>query len=339
MMNVRGALRQQQTTRKVRSKTPATAMERQIAAILHTDAVDYSRLMSVDEAGAMRLLSKHRGAIDRTIGQFRGRIANTAGDAVLAVFPSAVDALQCALLFQEHIHIGNAETPPDRQIDFRVGLHVAEVMVRKGDIFGDGVNIAARIQAIAHSGCIALSAAVYEYVRRVLPLNYEDIGLQKLRKIPDQVHVFLLKPDRILVKSSVPSVHRKSEAHLARRFSQICVRALSEATAPYELAPIDFAVLVSLSDAPGSSIGHLSQRTGIEPRRLRSLLMRLLKNSLVVAQSNADEGYHLTAKGEQTVRTLLPVIRDIQGRIMAPLSEVERATLRDLMSRVIIANS
>ena len=170
-------------------------MERQIAAILHTDAVDYSRLMSVDEAGAMRLLSSHRSAIDRTIGQYRGRIANTAGDAVLAAFPSAVDALQCALLLQEHIYSGNSEISLDRRIDFRVGLHVAEVMVRNGDLFGDGVNVAARIQGIAHPGCIALSDAVYEYVRRVLPLNFEDLGPQQLRNIPDQVHVFLLRPD------------------------------------------------------------------------------------------------------------------------------------------------
>jgi class 3 adenylate cyclase/DNA-binding MarR family transcriptional regulator len=319
-------------------KNAATATERQLAAILHTDAVDYSRLMSVDEAGVMRLLSTHRGAIDRAIGQYRGRIANTAGDSVLAAFPSAVDALQCALLFQEHIHLGNSGAPADRRIDFRVGLHVAEVMVRKADMFGDGVNIVARIQSIAVPGCIALSAAVHEYVRRVLPLDFEDLGQQQLRNIPDRVHVYLVRPGRTLMKTFVPSVHRASEAHLARRFHHICVAAISEVIEPYGLVhPMDLAALVSISDAPGSSIDQISQRTGIELRLLRRMLARLSESSLVITR--ADKGQYLSAKGEHTVRALIPIVRDIQGRILAPLSEAERAMLRDLMTRVVTANT
>jgi adenylate cyclase len=320
-----------------RSSAAAT-VERQLVAILHTDAVDYSRLMSVDEAGAMRLLNTHRGAIDRAIGKYRGRIANTAGDSVLAAFPSAVDALQCALLFQEHIHLGNSEAPPERHIDFRVGLHVAEVMVRKADMFGDGVNVVARIQSIAVPGCIALSAAVHEYVRRVLPLDFEDLGQQQLRNIPDPVHVYLVRPGRTLVKAFVPSVHRASEAHLARRFHNICVGAISEVIQPYGLVhPTDLAALVSISDAPGSSNEQISKRTGIEPRLLRRILARLSRNSFVVTR--ADKGQQLSSKGEHTVRALLPIVRDIQGRILAPLSEAERVMLRDLMTRVITSNS
>jgi DNA-binding MarR family transcriptional regulator len=257
---------------------------------------------------------------------------------VLASFPSAVDALQCALLFQEHIHIGNSEAPADRRIDFRVGLHVAEVMVRKADMFGDGVNITARIQSIAVPGCIALSAAVHEYVRRVLPLDFEDLGQQQLRNIPDRVHVYLVRPGRTLMKTLVPSVHRASEAHLARRLHDICVEALSEVIEPYGLVhPRDLAALVSISDAPGSSNYQISQRTGIEPRLLRRMLARLSENSFVVTR--ADKGAHLSAKGEHTVRALLPIVRDIQGRIMAPLSEAERVVLRELMTRVITSNS
>jgi adenylate cyclase len=319
-------------------KSAAAAMERQIAAILHTDAVDYSRLMSVDEASAMRLLNTHRTTIDRAIGQYRGRIANTAGDSVLAAFPSAVDALQCAILFQEHIHVGNSEISSDRRIKFRVGLHVAEVMVRKTDMYGDGVNIAARIQGIAVPGCIALSAAVHEYVRRVLPLNFEDLGMQELRNIPDLVHIFLVRPDQTLMRTAVPSVHRLSEAHLARRFHHICVAVISEVIEPYGLVhPMDFAALVSISDAPGSTNDQISQRTGIELRLLGRMLARLSKKSFVVTRG--DKGQHLSAKGEHTVRALLPIVRDIQGRIMAPLSETERGTLRDLMTRVINSNS
>jgi DNA-binding MarR family transcriptional regulator len=100
---------------------------------------------------------------------------------------------------------------------------------------------------------------------------------------------------------------------------------------------MDLAALVSISDAPGSTIDQISQRTGIEPRFLGRMLARLSKKSLIVTLE--DKGQHLSARGEHTVRALLPIVRDIQGRIMAPLSEAERATLRDLMIRVINSNS
>jgi DNA-binding MarR family transcriptional regulator len=100
---------------------------------------------------------------------------------------------------------------------------------------------------------------------------------------------------------------------------------------------MDLAALVSISDAPGSSIDQISQRTGIELRLLRRMLARLSESSLVITR--ADKGQYLSAKGEHTVRALIPIVRDIQGRILAPLSEAERAMLRDLMTRVVTANT
>ena len=131
---------------------PAAIVTRRLAAILSADVAGYTRLMNVDETATLRLLASHREVADRLIAQHSGRIANTAGDSILAEFPSAVDALQSALAVQERTAAINAEIPAERRIVFRIGLHVGEVMVRDGDIFGDSVNIAARMQSLAQPG-------------------------------------------------------------------------------------------------------------------------------------------------------------------------------------------
>src|SRR5581483_5444783 len=105
---------------------------------------------------------------------YRGRIANTAGDSVLAEFGSAVDAVQCAVEAQAALAEANAGLPSDKRINFRVGIHVGDVMIRAGDLFGDGVNIAARLQTVAQPGGVCVSGATYEQVRKVLPLAFGD---------------------------------------------------------------------------------------------------------------------------------------------------------------------
>ena len=120
--------------------------ERRLAAILCADVADYSRLMNQDEAATLRLLTSGREITDRLIGQHRGRIANTAGDSILAEFPTATDALRCALAIQNRLAAMNEDGGDGRKLTFRIGIHVGEVAVRDGDLFGDGVNIAARLQ-------------------------------------------------------------------------------------------------------------------------------------------------------------------------------------------------
>src|SRR5215212_10106192 len=114
-----------------------------------------SRLMWQDEVGVLQTLTAHREIMDRLIEEYGGRIANTAGDTVLAEFPSVVDAVQAALEVQETLRAANAVLPESRQVRFRVAVHVGDVMVKGGDLFGDGVNIAARLQAIAEPGACA----------------------------------------------------------------------------------------------------------------------------------------------------------------------------------------
>ena len=129
-------------------------VERKLAAIFCADVADYSRLTHADEVQTVRTLTSHRAIMDGLIAQHGGRIANTAGDSVLAEFPSVVDAVECALAVQERLGEANAGVAEDRALRFRIGVHVGDVMVRGGDLLGDGVNVAARVQALAErEGC------------------------------------------------------------------------------------------------------------------------------------------------------------------------------------------
>jgi adenylate cyclase len=171
-------------------------VERRLAAIFAADVAGYSRLMSQDEVGTLRALTDNRGIMDRLITEHGGRVANTAGDSVLAEFPSAVDAVQGAVAVQEALAQADHDVPAERRLQFRIGLHVGDVMVRDGDLLGDGVNIAARLESLADPGGICLSEAAYGYVRKALPLAFEDLGPQKVKNIGEPIRAYALKATR-----------------------------------------------------------------------------------------------------------------------------------------------
>jgi TolB-like protein/class 3 adenylate cyclase/Tfp pilus assembly protein PilF len=158
-------------------------VERRLVAIFAADVEGYSRLMDRDEVGTLRDLTERRQILDGLIASHRGRIANTAGDSVLAEFASDVDAVQCAVEAQAAWAEANGRVPPDRRVKFRIGVHVGDVMVRAGDLFGDGVNIAARLQSSAAADGICISSAAHEQVRKILPLTFVDLGMQCLKNI------------------------------------------------------------------------------------------------------------------------------------------------------------
>src|SRR5215204_3202629 len=141
----------------------------------------------------MRALTAHREVMDRLIAQHRGRIANTAGDSVLAEFPSVVDAVRCAVAVQEQRREKNEGVPEERQLRFRIGVHVGDVMVRGEDLLGDGVNVAARLQGLAEPGGIAISGAAHEYVRRAVPLAYADLGEHPIKNIDEPLRAFAVR--------------------------------------------------------------------------------------------------------------------------------------------------
>ncbi len=165
-------------------------VERRLTTILAADVAEYSRLMRADEDGTLAVLTACRTILDALIAEHRGRIANTAGDSVLAEFPSVAEGLSCALAIQEAIAKSNEPLSPDRQMLFRIGLHLGDVLIRDGDLFGDAVNIAARLQALAEPGGICVSAAVREHSGSRIAAVFTDKGAQRVKNIADPVHVF-----------------------------------------------------------------------------------------------------------------------------------------------------
>jgi len=165
-------------------------VERKLAAIFAADVAEYSRLMGLDEVGTLRRLQAYRTILDRLIAVHHGRIFNTAGDSVVADFASAVDAVECALAVQEAITAENANLPEDKRMQFRIGLHLGDVIVEGSNLFGDGVNIAARLQELAEPGGICLSGAVHDQIGTRLPVTFTPLGEQRVKNIAEPVRVF-----------------------------------------------------------------------------------------------------------------------------------------------------
>jgi adenylate cyclase len=163
---------------------------RKLAAILHADVVGFSRLMGEDEAGTHRALGELRRAVDPLIASRGGRIVGTAGDSLLADFSSVVDALDCAVEIQRAARAINDPIPSDRRLELRIGVNLGDVIVDGGDIFGDGVNIAARLQALARPGTVCISHTVYEQVRNKLDLDYHPLGSHRVKNIAEPVRVY-----------------------------------------------------------------------------------------------------------------------------------------------------
>ncbi|RXG93809.1 adenylate/guanylate cyclase domain-containing protein [Bradyrhizobium zhanjiangense] len=167
-------------------------MKRKIAAIFAADIAGYSRLVAEDEEETLRRLASYREVVDDFIARSGGRIFNTAGDAVLAEFPSAVDAVRCAIDIQESLRTRNMAYPPSRQMSFRIGITIGDVVERDGDLLGDGVNIAARLEGLAEVGGICVSRAVHEQVANKLSVQFADIGAQEVKNIPTPVHAYMV---------------------------------------------------------------------------------------------------------------------------------------------------
>jgi adenylate cyclase len=168
-------------------------VERRLAAILAADVEGYSRLMGADEVGTLRDLTQRRATLDSLIASHRGRIANTGGDSVLAEFGSAVDAVQCAVEAQAALAAANAGLSPDRHMNFRIGIHVGDVMIKGGDLFGDGVNIAARLQTLASAGGVCISDDAHRQIRGKIDIAFDDIGEQTLKNIAEPMRAWRVR--------------------------------------------------------------------------------------------------------------------------------------------------
>jgi adenylate cyclase len=171
---------------------------RRLTAILAADVAGYSRLMGRDEAGTARGLREHRVAADPLVAEHGGRIVKTTGDGVLIEFTSVVGAVECALALQKLAAERNANLPGERRMEWRMGVHLGDVLVEGDDILGDGVNIAARLEGIAEPGGICVSEDAYRQVRGKLEAAFADIGEQSLKNIARTLRIYRVVPDRRL---------------------------------------------------------------------------------------------------------------------------------------------
>jgi adenylate cyclase len=166
-------------------------VERRLTAILAVDVAGYSRLMGADEEGTLARLKAHRRElVDPKIAEHRGRIVKTTGDGLLAEFASVVDAVRCAIEFQREMAGRNAGVSPDGRIEFRVGINLGDVISEEDDIFGDGVNVAARLEALAEPGGICVNRVVRDQVRDKIALSFEDMGEQQVKNIARPVRAY-----------------------------------------------------------------------------------------------------------------------------------------------------
>jgi TolB-like protein/class 3 adenylate cyclase len=171
--------------------------QRRLAAILAADIAGYSRLMAADEAGTLARLKQLRaGIMEPKIAQFNGHIVGSAGDSLLVEFASAVDAVQCAVELQQTLEGENAVLPESRRMAFRMGVNLGDVIAEGDTIYGDGVNIASRLEKLAEPGSVCIDRNVYDQVKGKLDYGYSDLGEQRVHNIPEPVHAYRVKPSR-----------------------------------------------------------------------------------------------------------------------------------------------
>jgi len=185
---------------------PQEGFKRKLTAILSADVKGYSRLMDDDEEATVRTLTSYRTAITDLVQQFRGRVVDSPGDNLLAEFTSVVDAVNCAVEIQRELAERNAKLPYNRKMEFRIGVNLGDVIEEEGRIYGDGVNIAARVESLAEAGGICISGTAYDHVENKLGLEYKNLGEQKVKNIAKPIRVYRI---RIEAEAPDPQVSRK----------------------------------------------------------------------------------------------------------------------------------
>src|SRR3954451_892815 len=191
---------------------PKMAASRRLAAILAADVAGYSRLMGSDEEGTHKRLTGHRRLlVEPKIQEHHGRIVNRTGDGMLVEFPSVIDAVRCAAQIQRAMIDCNAGLPDDRQIRFRIGVNIGDVIAEDDDVFGDGVNVAARLEQLAEPGGICVSRAVREQIRDKLDYVFDELGDRTLKNIARPVHVYALGAAAVAALPAVPDLPTATE--------------------------------------------------------------------------------------------------------------------------------
>lgn len=174
-----------------RYDTPsAQFLERKLSTILSADVAEFSRLMGEDEEQTLRVFRGHKKVFESVVAMHNGRIFNTAGDAILAEFPSAVEAVRCATDIQAALRTRNDQLPPNRQVRFRIGINLGDILIQGQDLMGDGVNVAARLQTAAEPGGVCISGTVHDQIRNKLSMSFQSLGEMSFKNIAQPVRTF-----------------------------------------------------------------------------------------------------------------------------------------------------
>ena len=173
--------------------------KRKLTAILSADVVGYSRLMGDDEAATVKTLETYKGVMYSLIKQHRGRVVDSPGDNMLAEFGSVVDAAQCAVSIQKELQTRNADIPENRKMEFRIGINLGDVIEEEDRIYGDGVNIAARLEALADPGGICISKTAFDHIENKLPLGYEFLGDKTVKNIVKPIGAYRVGAVNLIV--------------------------------------------------------------------------------------------------------------------------------------------
>ena len=180
-------------------------VERKLAAVLSADVVGYSRLMAEDDVGTVQRITEYRELIGVRVREQRGRVVDSPGDNLLAQFPSALDATRCAIEIQRALKTRNADLPAERRMELRIGVHMGDVMADGDRIYGDGVNIAARLEGLAEPGGICISGEIHGQVESKLDLRFDDLGDQSVKNIPKPIRVYRVEVEAETKPTDAPS--------------------------------------------------------------------------------------------------------------------------------------
>jgi TolB-like protein/class 3 adenylate cyclase len=316
---------------------------RRLTAILAADVAGYSRLMGVDEEGAHERLQAHlQELVNPKIAEHRGRIVKNTGDGFLAEFPSVVDAVRCAVEVQRGMADREPEVPAERRIEFRIGINLGDVIVEEHDIFGDGVNVAARLEALAEPGGICVAGTVRDHIGDRLPYAFEDLGEQQVKNIARPVRVYVLRPEG---RADVPSIRAAPAASsppsfAAPRLSIVVLPFINLSNDPdqeyfadgitedltTDLSRIADMFVISRGTAFSYRNRPVSAKKIREELRVRYVLEGSVRRSGNRVRVNAqladtDSSAHLWAERfEQSAGDLLTLQDEITGRIAVALN-------------------
>jgi len=201
-------------------------MERKLTAILSADVEGYSRLMGEDEEATVRTLTSHRQVMTFLIPRHRGRVVDSPGDNLLAEFGSVVDAVKCAVVIQTTLRAENADLPQDRRMEFRMGINLGDVMVEGERIYGDGVNIAARMEGLAEGGGICISGTVFDHIKGKISVTFEDLGPQQVKNITEPIRAYraVLSSGTVSARPQQKVVQRQDHRETSDLYNRLMTR-------------------------------------------------------------------------------------------------------------------